>query len=89
MARAEGPRPLIVVEGREATVDVTVTGEMEYKDTISDALETSLDNFDYELDSGEITLDSAAVLEATHSEDAEQGLLKIDVTLRGQDLSLS
>jgi len=88
-ARAEGPRPLIVVEGREATVDVTVTGEMEYKDTISDALKTSLDNFDYELDSGKIMLDSAAVLEATHSEDAEQGLFEVDVTLRGQDLSLS
>ena len=88
-SRTEGPRPLVVAEGREATVDVTITGETEYKDKISDALETSLDNFVYELEGGGITLDDAAVLEATHSEDTEQGYFEVDVSLRGQGVTLS
>jgi hypothetical protein len=88
-SRTAGPRPLVVAEGREATADVTITGETEYRDKISDALQTSFDNFVYELDGGEITLDDAAVLEATHSEDTEQGYFEVDVSLRGQEVTLT
>ena len=88
-SRTAGPRPLVVAEGREATADVTITGETEYRDKITDALQTSFDNFVYELDGGTITLDDAAVLEATHSEDTEQGYFEVDVSLRGQEVTLS
>jgi hypothetical protein len=88
-SRTAGPRPLVVAEGREATADVTITGETEYRDKITDALQTSFDNFVYDLDGGGITLDDAAVLEATHSEDTEQGYFEVDVSLRGQEVTLS
>jgi hypothetical protein len=88
-ARTDGPRPLVVAEGREATADVTFTGETEYKDKISDALQTALDDFEYELDGGAVTLEDMAVLEASHSEDPEQGYFEIDASLRGQGVTLS
>ena len=88
-SRTAGPRPLVVAEGREATADVTITGETEYRDKITDALQTSFDNFVYELEGGGITLDDAAVLEATHYEDTEQGYFEVDVSLRGQGVTLS
>lgn len=87
--RSSTPRPLVVANGREVTADVTITGEAEYFDKIRAALTTDFDDYIYEMKGGTITLVDAGVLDAEHSEEAQQGHMDIDVTFRGQNVTLS
>lgn len=88
-ATTTGPRPIVVAEERNTTVDATVFGETEYHDNLIDSLTTTKNTVRWEMDGGRIEATDAAVMSVDGTEEPEQGIMETDVQFEGEGVSVN